>query len=140
VSFVWKDRAYHTCLSLRFSRPKKVQTRTQRPRKTHNIWDGTQSTDEADSSDGEYKLDKLGGYTSDPITASLLLNGKKLDMEVDTDAALSVISESTRQTLFADETLHPSNLVLKTYTNECMEVKRTIDMLVQYGDPKQNSY
>lgn len=117
MSFVWKDRAYHTCLSLRSSRPKKVQTRTQRPRKTHNIQDGTQSCDEADSSDGEYKLHKLGGYISDPITVSLLLNGKKLDMEVNTDAAWSVISESTRQTLFADETLHPSNLVLKTYTN-----------------------
>jgi len=82
----------------------------------------------------------FGGYTSDPITVSLLLNGKKLDMEVDTDAALSVISESTRQTLFADETLYPSNPVLKTYTNECMEVKGTLNMRVQYGDPKQNSY
>ena len=42
----------------------------------------------------------------------LALNGKKLNMEVDTGAALSVISESTRLIVFPKETLHPSNLIL----------------------------
>ena len=58
-------------------------------------------------------------------------------MEVDTGAAFSVISEVTRQAVFAKETLHPSDLVLKTYTDERMNVKGTINMRVQYEDQKQ---
>ena len=61
----------------------------------------------------------------------MLLNGKKLDMEVDTGAALLIISEATRKFMFADETLHPSSLVLKTYTDERMEVMGTLNM--QWG-------
>ena len=38
VSFMWKDRAHCTCPSLRSARPKKVQTRRQRPRKTTTFW------------------------------------------------------------------------------------------------------
>ena len=68
---------------------------------------------------------------------SVRLNGQKLDMEVDTGAAFSVISEATRRAVFTNETLHLSDLVLKTYTDECMKVKGTINMRVQYGDQKQ---
>ena len=49
-------------------------------------------------------------------------------MEVDTGTALSVISESTRQSVFPEEPLHPSKLILKTYTDEQMEFKGTLNM------------
>ena len=39
--------------------------------------------------------------------------------------------------MFADETLHPSSLVLKTYTDERMEVMGTLNMQVQYGEQKK---
>ena len=58
----------------------------------------------------------------------MLLNGKELVMEVDTSATLSVISEFTRQSVFPDEPLHSSKLILKTYTDEQMEVKSTLNM------------
>ena len=69
--------------------------------------------------------------------ATLLLNGKKLDMEVDTGAALSVLSEATRRAMFPDDTLDPSSLVLKTYTDEHMKVKGTLNVRVEYGEQKE---
>ena len=58
-------------------------------------------------------------------------------MEVDTGATFSVISEATRQAVFSNQTLQPSDLVLKTYTDESMRVKVTLKMRVTYGDQKQ---
>ena len=72
--------------------------------------------------------------SADPIIVSLSLNGQKLDMEVDTGAAFSVISEATKQALFRNKTLHSSNLVLKTYTDECMKVEGTLNVTVKYGN------
>lgn len=82
-------------------------------------------------------LHKVGRRSSEPISVPMLLNGKELVMEVDTSATLSVISEFTRQSVFPDEPLHSSKLILKTYTDEQMEVKSTLNMRVQYGDQKK---
>ena len=79
----------------------------------------------ADSSDGNFKLHRLGKTSSEPIMISVWLNGQKLEMEVATGAAFSVISEATRQAVLPNQALHPSDLVLKTYTDECMKVKGT---------------
>ena len=118
--------------------PQQKQLRTPRQKRiTHHLEADAQSPDDADSSDGDFKLHKLDKNSSEPIVVSVKLNGQKLDMEVDTGAAYSVISEVTRRAAFANETLHPSDLVLKTYTDECMKVKGTINMRVQYGDQKQ---
>ena len=87
--------------------------------------------------DGDFKLHKIGRQSSEPIMVPLWLNDHKLDMEVDTGATFSVISETTRQQIFPSETLHPSDLVLKTYTNEPMKVKGTLNMRVQHGDQKE---
>lgn len=58
-------------------------------------------------------------------------------MDVDTEAAFSVISKATRQAMFSGETLHPSDLTLKAYTDESMKVKGTLNMRVKYGNQKQ---
>ena len=58
-------------------------------------------------------------------------------MEVDTGAALSVISESTRSVVFPEETLYPTNLILNNYTDQCMEVTGMLNVRVMYGDQKQ---
>ena len=39
-------------------------------------------------------------------------------MKVNTGAAYSIISESTGEAAFPDETLHPSGLILMSYTDE----------------------
>lgn len=63
---------------------------------------------------------------------TLLLNENKLEIEVDTGATFSVISEATQQVVFPTETLHASNIILKTYTNEPMKVLGTLNMRVNY--------
>ena len=105
-------------------------------KKTHHLQDDTQlSADEnANSSEDEFGLHRVDTRSADPIIVSLSLNGQKLDMEVDTGAAFSVISDATKQTLFKNKTLHSSNLVLKTYTDECMKVEGTLYVTVKYGN------
>ena len=71
-------------------------------------------------------------HSADTIIVSLSVNGQKLDMEIDMGASFSVISEATKQASFKNKTLHPSNLVLKTYTDECMKVEGTLNVTVKY--------
>ena len=61
-----------------------------------------------------------------------MINGKRLDMEVDTSGALSLISESKRKAVFPNEKLRPAKIILKTYTNEPIEVVGTLNVRVQY--------
>ena len=68
---------------------------------------------------------------------TLLLKEKKLEIEVDTGATFSVISEVTQQVVFPTEILHASNIILKTYTNEPMKVLGTLNMRVKYCDQEE---
>ena len=104
---------------------------------TYHVQEDRQSPGNGSSSDKDYRLHKLGKCSMDPIIVPLQLHGKKLDMEADTGAALSVISETTRVAIFPEETLHPSTLILKTYTDERLKVTGTLKVRVTYGDQKQ---
>ena len=55
-------------------------------------------------------------------------------MEVDTGAAVSLISLSKLRALFPDMPITKSKVVLTTYTGECMDVRGGIEMDVQYGE------
>ena len=134
------------CQSTRPPQPPRQGDTQRRKHKTHHVHDEAQSSDDAQpsdgadshgSSDGDFKLHRVAKKSSDPIMVALWLNGQKLDMEVDTGASFSVISEATRQRMFSNETLHPSDLVLKTYTDESMEVRGTLNMRVKYRDQKE---
>ena len=63
----------------------------------------------------------------------MVVNGTKLTMELDTGAAVSIISDATRKALFPSQKLHKSKLVLKTYTEEPMQVIGNLHVRVQYG-------
>ena len=52
-------------------------------------------------------------------------------MEIDTGAAISIISEATRKAKFK---LRKSNILLKTYTDEAMMVTGQINVCVNYGE------
>ena len=53
-------------------------------------------------------------------------------MEVDTGAAVSIMGEKTVQEMFPEVELKKSDIVLKTYTAESMEVVGEIDVEVEY--------
>ena len=74
-----------------------------------------------------------------PLRASVLIDGKPSSMEVDTGAALSVVSEETWKKLGKDRELEFSDVILRTYSGEVIQVlgKQTVD--VQYKRPKLRS-
>ena len=66
------------------------------------------------------------------MKASVTVEGKSLTTEVDTGAAVSIISEATCRDKFPHLKLHKSKIVLKTYTDEPMQVVGQINVHVQY--------
>ena len=57
-----------------------------------------------------------------PIEVKVTIEGKDLKIDVDTGAAVFIISNSTRVKLFPHLKLHPSKVVLRTYTDEPIKV------------------
>ena len=104
-------------------------------RRTHHVHKEVEaSISDSDASSGEgYHLHKLHDRSSNPINVPVLVNGRQLEMELDTGAAVSIISDETRKTLFADQKLRKSTLVLKTYTEEPMQVVGQLNVRVKYG-------
>ena len=87
----------------------------------------------------ENRLLSVGLQSSHPITVDMVINSTTLSMEVDTGAAVSVISEDTSKALFPDMALQPTQIVLKTYTGEQMQVRGQMTVEVQYQDQLSKS-
>ena len=81
----------------------------------------------------EYHLYRLNEHSSEPINVTVTINGKQLTMELDTGAAVSIISDHTRRNLFSELKLKESFVVLKTYTEEPMKVVGQLNVQVKYG-------
>ena len=75
----------------------------------------------------------MGTQSSPPVEVDVVVNGTSLTMEVDTGAAVSIISEKTRRALLPHLKLRASDLVLRTYTEEPIKVIGTLNVRVQYG-------
>ena len=54
--------------------------------------------------------------SSQPILVDLLVNDKMLAMELDTGAAVSIISEQLQKQVFPEAKLRKATILLKTYT------------------------
>ena len=59
-------------------------------------------------------------------------------MELDTGAAVSVMSQQQQQDLFPQAQLQPSKVILRTYTAVCVGVVGTLPVRVVYGEQKQD--
>ena len=81
----------------------------------------------------ELQLFTLGERASNQITVQVQVNGQQLSMELDTGAAVSIISQDTKQSLFPDLPLQPCHINLRTYTGEAIQVAGEIKVDVQYG-------
>ena len=80
---------------------------------------------------------QINGDTSRSMNVQLQINGTPLSMEIDTGAAVSIISEQTQRNLFPDVTLQHSRIKLRTYTGEPMPVLGEMTVDVTY---RQNHY
>ena len=129
------------CQSARM--PRKSRTTSSKCQQDHNsTWSRTKwlvVEDSPSDSEEEFQLLTIGTRSSHPISVDLVVNGKPLTMEVDTGAADSVLSEQTFKSLFPDTSLEPTNVVLKTYTGERMQVHGELTVEVQYlQQPKKS--
>ena len=70
---------------------------------------------------------------SQPIIIPVMINNRKLDMELDTGAAVSVISEATYNELLKDTTpIQPTDIVLRTYLHKELPVLGIVHVDVSY--------
>ncbi len=83
--------------------------------------------------DEEYPLNCVGSKRINPIMVELMINGKKVLMELDTGAAVSVISTQTKAQMFPQSSLMHWILTLTTYTGELLEVGGQILAEVKHG-------
>ena len=95
----------------------------RRLQSTHQmeINNSTQST--TDEEPDSYQLFNLQEPHNEPLKITMLVNQKQLQMEIDTGAALSLISEKTFKTVGYQQELKPSNIKLRihTYTKESID-------------------
>ena len=81
--------------------------------------------DVSDSSDCYQLFTLQAGAQAKPLTVTVKANNCDLEIEDDTGASLSIISEPTYQSLWAAESkppLKPINIKLHTYTKESLQV------------------
>ena len=118
------------------SRPKQNSNFTRHNSRHHRNsqlkakWINAEKTEDIE----EVPLYTIRKRASHHITVDVSVNDKLLLMEVDTGAAVSVISESTQKGMFPDATLHPTSVLLKTYSGEQLAIMGELQTQVQYKD------
>ena len=95
----------------------------------------TKTTELQTSSDksAEEVIWQVGVKASRPYQVVLDVNGQSLTMEIDTGAAVSLISQDTKEDLFPSTCLDKSSLILRTYTAETIPVLGQMEVEVKYG-------
>ena len=75
---------------------------------------------------------------SQPYRTELWLNGKLVEMEVDTGAAVSLIGHDKFQELFPQLSLTKSTEILRTYTGERLDVRGEVQVEACYREQKKS--
>ena len=92
--------------------------------------------DSDDECEEEFPVHKIGAGSTSPYSVWVRIEGVKLRMEVDTGAAVSVVSSKTWEKLQLKVPLCKPDVTLKTYTNEVMRVIGEAKLNVTYGHEK----
>ena len=80
----------------------------------------------------------MGGGATPPIKVPLSVEGKLLSMELDTGAAVTIVSEKQYNDFFSNLPLKKSQVLFKTYSGEQMSVIGDADVRVQYEQQMQD--
>ncbi|XP_053400584.1 uncharacterized protein K02A2.6-like [Mercenaria mercenaria] len=96
-------------------RPSQQQKKQKGRAKLHQV------EEEEIDIDSLFKLDEHDtGTNREPIWLQPIVNGRKVRMELDTGSGVSIIPMEMKDTLFPNDTVHESDLKLKTYSNETL--------------------
>ena len=68
--------------------------------------------------------------SSKPFHVTVNIEGKQVEMEVDTGAGVSLVAESTYQKFWPSQKLQKSTVRLQTYTGERLTVKGELEVEV----------
>ena len=112
------------------------KTKFSQSQQTHHLGESGGEEEEQDTS---YMLCNVSSPRNPPLRTTVILNGREVVMEVDTGAAVSVISEETYRQTWKNNppALQPSAAKLKTYTGETLTVLGTINVLTQYAGQEE---
>ena len=122
--------------SKRFSRPHKKSAKSTKYVSSADPAMNTETSDEGDQ-------DELSVFTVrnpesiQPIMTEVIINGKNVSIEVDTGAAITLISQATWKNLFPKLTLQKSRVTLKTYTAEKLRVLGQREVSVEHNGQKK---
>uniref|UniRef100_A0A1X7USV9 Peptidase A2 domain-containing protein n=1 Tax=Amphimedon queenslandica TaxID=400682 RepID=A0A1X7USV9_AMPQE len=137
MSFLWEIGK--VCRSSKAKDTKaKSQPKAQRtaPKSTHAIAEGPINSPIIEDSEEVFMVSSLTSRVA-PIPVTVIANGQPLEMELDTGAAVSLISEDMYKAKFKDSvTLRSSNITLHSYSGHLLTVMGTADLKVTYKDQK----
>ena len=116
----------------------KSQPKAQRtaPKSTHVIAEGPVHSPILEDSEDVFMIPSLTSRVA-PIPVTVIANGQPLEMELDTGAAVSLISEDTYKAKFKDSVaLKSSDITLRSYSGHFLTVMGTADLEITYKDQK----
>ena len=76
----------------------------------------------------EYTLFTVSSQKNVPLMVNLTVNGQSLQMELDTGASVSLISEQQYKQLHEAPTLERSSVILRAYTGETLSILGSIEV------------
>ena len=89
-------------------------------------------------SEEEQPLHRLEQHKASPIKVNVQVNGVPVSMELDTGAAVSVMSQQQQKELFPTAQLQPSKVILRTYTAQSVGVVGTLPVKVVYEEQEKD--
>ena len=134
---VHKDSVCHNCKkSGHLARVCQSQSQSKGPI-TKNHWVEQTTGKPEDVTDLEEDvIFSLASKTTPPYMVLVEINGQPITMEIDTGAAVPVMSQESWEARFAESTLEQPTLCLRTYTAEKMAVLGETSVVVRYGKYK----
>ncbi|XP_019858297.1 PREDICTED: uncharacterized protein K02A2.6-like isoform X2 [Amphimedon queenslandica] len=101
--------------------------------KTHKVDEQADETSgESEDDLGVFQIQSISSH-SPPIMISLKLNGQTIEMELDTGASVSLISEEVKDKYLPHVPLQPTHIRLQTYTAQSIKVLGKCQVTVKYG-------
>ena len=90
-----------------------------------------------DTTDTDIEVHSVSKRSSPPILVEVQVNGQKLTMEVDTGAAVSIVSEKRLKKVLPHAEIKVTDVKLKMYTSERIPLLGVTRVAVKYGEQRK---
>jgi hypothetical protein len=97
-------------------------------------WVDTNDSGEDPGEETDVEVYSIGNRSNHPILVEVQVDGRELTMEVDTGAAVSILSEQGLRKILPDAEIKATNVKLRTFTSERIPLRGVTRVTVKYGD------